>query len=419
MADIPAAADVNWTGYSLAERDRRWDAVRANAARDSFDCILIPKGNRLDARYLTQIIGTGNGGAAMIMPTDGHPPIVLTESAGIGLLPGITEWVSESQIRTIRSDDRPHWGQPTADALIELGMERGRIGVAGLGAGIYAHGRTPDGVVNYRSFVEVTRALPNATFENATDVVGIVRYVKSDEEIACLRRAVAIAEAGIEEMIALAKPGIDEAVLYGRVTCRLMELGSEHYSMARSDWLSHGWALQTGPTFKEAIRFSEPPIGRRLKEGMVISNEVSASWGAMVAQEVQPIVVGLIPQEWATAIDLQREVFEAGLERMEPGLCYEEFLDFVEGISTPPGYRIVVTMHGRGLGDDGPVITPRTVKEKLRGVCMERGNAWVWKPSVASENREVVAQCGGTVVLTDSGAERLFARPVGMVSSVV
>jgi len=418
MADIPAAADAGWNGYSLAERDRRWNAVRANGARAGLDCILSPKGNRLDARYLTQMIGTGNGGVGMILPTDGRPPVVLTELAGGGLPPGMTEWVSPSELRRIRGGDRPRWGQPTADALTDLGMDRGRIGVAGLGPGVYAHGRTADGVVNYASFAELTRRLPNATFEDATDVVGIVRSVKSEEEIACLRRAAAIAEAGIEEMIALAKPGVDEAVLYGRVTGRLMELGSEHYSRARSDWLSHGWALETGPSFKEAFRFSEPPIGRRLELGTVIMNEVSASWGAMVAQEVQPIVVGAIPDGWTTAFDLQREVFDAGLERMQPGLSYSEFLQFINSISEPPGYRIRVTMHGRGAGDDGPVITPSTTNEKLMGIRMEAGNAWVWKPSVVKEDGEVHAQCGGTFVLTERGAERLFARPIGIVSSV-
>lgn len=418
MPDIPAAADVGWNGYSLAERDRRWNAVRANAARAGIDCILVPKGNRLDARYLTQLVGTGNGGVGMILPTDGRPPIVLTESGAGGLPPGMTQWVPESQLRVIRGGDRPRWGQPTVDVLTELGMERARIGVAGLGPGVYAHGRTADGVVNYTSFAEVVRKLPDGTFEDATDVVGMVRVVKSEEEIACLRRAAAIAEAGIEEMIAVAKPGVDEAVLYGRVTGRLMELGSEHYSRARSDWLSHGWALETGPSFAEVFRFSEPPIGRRLQVGSVVMNEVSASWGAMVAQEVQPIVVGPIHDEWRPAFDLQRQVFEAGLERMKPGLGYPQFLEFIRGIPAPPGYRIRVTMHGRGAGDDGPVITPSTTDEKLQGICMEAGHAWVWKPSVVKDDGEVHAQFGGTVLLTEHGAERLFARPIGIVSSM-
>ena len=46
-------ADSTWRGYSLAERDRRWGAVRANAAREGFDCVFVPLGNGIDARYLT------------------------------------------------------------------------------------------------------------------------------------------------------------------------------------------------------------------------------------------------------------------------------------------------------------------------------------------------------------------------------
>jgi Xaa-Pro aminopeptidase len=417
MADIAAAADTGWKGYSLAERDRRWNGVRSNAASAGFDCILIPKGNRLDSRYLTQLVGTGNGGVGMILPSDGRPPLVLSESGAGGLPPGMIQWVPDSQLRGIRGGDRPRWGQPTVDALLELGMERARIGVAGLGPGLYAHGRTADGVVNYTAFAEVVQKLPNAIFEDATDVIGKVRAVKSEEEIACLRRAVAIAEAGIEEMVELAKPGVDEAVLYGRVTGRLMELGSEHYGRARSDWLSHGWALETGPSFKEAFRFSEPPIGRRLQKGSIVMNEISASWGAMVAQEVQPIVVGPILDEWKPAFDLQRHVWESGLEKMKPGLAYQELLEFVREIPAPSGYRITVTMHGRGAGDDGPVITPSTSNEKLAGMYMEPGNAWVWKPAVIKGDHEIHAQVGGTVLLTDKGAERLFTRPIGVISS--
>ena len=39
---VESAADSTWTGYSLAERDRRWSAVRANAAQAGFDCVFVP-----------------------------------------------------------------------------------------------------------------------------------------------------------------------------------------------------------------------------------------------------------------------------------------------------------------------------------------------------------------------------------------
>src|SRR4030095_10126747 len=74
------AAPASWSGYSVAERDRRWNAVRAEARAAGLDCIFLPVcldgrnfppsqdqvgGGRSDSRYLTQIEG-----AAMVMPMD-------------------------------------------------------------------------------------------------------------------------------------------------------------------------------------------------------------------------------------------------------------------------------------------------------------------------------------------------------------
>jgi hypothetical protein len=78
------------------------------------------------------------------------------------------------------------WGESMAQALIDAGMERARIGVSGIRRGFYTHGRAFHGVVNHSSYVEVLRRLPNATFENATEIIGYARYVKSEEQIECL-----------------------------------------------------------------------------------------------------------------------------------------------------------------------------------------------------------------------------------------
>ncbi len=96
---MEAPADTTWTGYSLAERDRRWAAVRKNAADAGFDCTFVPLGNGADARYLTQIVG-----AAVVLPTDGRPPIVLSDR-GRG-----NTWVPE-----VRATQRA-WAGPMAQA---------------------------------------------------------------------------------------------------------------------------------------------------------------------------------------------------------------------------------------------------------------------------------------------------------------
>jgi Xaa-Pro aminopeptidase len=294
-----------------------------------------------------------------------------------------------------------------AQALLDLGMERARIGVAGLKGGQVTHVRNPDGVVNHSAYAEVLRRLPNATFEDATDVVGFARYVKSDEEVDCLRRAAAIAEAGIEEMAELARPGADAAVVYARVMGRMLDLGSAYYPLA----------FYVAPLGEEGARNTNPPIGRRLQAGDYITNETSTVWGGQVAQEDQPILLGPIPEEFKPLVDLQRDVWETGLAMLKPGLTFGELIDFAMSFGTPRGLRTSLTMHGRGIGDDnGPLISPRATGEAIRNLRLEAGNVYIWKPSAHSANGRLSFQWGGDVLVTDHGGERLFKRAHGLVS---
>jgi Xaa-Pro dipeptidase len=379
-----------WAGYSLAERDRRWQVVREHAARAGFDCIFVPLGNGIDGRYLTQLRA-----ASIVLPTDGRPPIVVTDRGAIN------EWIPEP--RHMRRD----WAEPMAQALMDARMERARIGVVGLKGGRLSHVRSVDGVVVHSAYAEVVRRLPNARFEDATDVVGMARYIKSDEEVANLRKATEIAEAGVDEMIEVARPGVDEAVLYARVTGRMLELGSE--------W--HPLALHTDPIdVAEPTRWTNPPLGRRLEPNALITNEVSAVWGTQMAQEDQPVLLGPIPDAWRPVIDLQREVFQAGLEYMTPGRSFEDMIDFVNGFGASRGMKTLILMHGRGVGDDGPLLTPRARGENIRDIRIEKGNAWVWKPYAMSSDERIQFVWGGDVIVGDHGGEVLFKRPHGMVS---
>jgi len=387
---MESPADSTWQGYSLAERDRRWAAVRKNAAEAGLDGVFVPLGNGSDARYLTE-----QAAASVVLPTDGRAPIGVSDRGGH------TPWVSD-----IRTANRA-WAEPMAHALLDLGMERARIGVSGLKGGKVSHVRNPDGVVDYSAYAEVQRRLPNATFEDATDIVGFARYVKGEEEVACLRHAAAIGEVGIEEMAELARPGMDAAVLYARVMGRMLDIGSEYYPLA----------FYCAPLGEEAARNTDPPLGMRLRLGDYITNETSPVWGGQVAQEDQPILVGPIPDAFKPLIDLQREVWEAGLAMMKPGLTFGELLDFVEAFGKQHDVATSVTMHGRGIGDDnGPLITPRAAGEAIRGLRMEAGNVWIWKPSTHSPDGKLTFQWGGDVLVTDHGGERLFKRPHACIS---
>jgi Xaa-Pro aminopeptidase len=379
-----------WNGYSLAERDRRWNAVRANAAKAGMDCIFVPLGNGVDGRYLTQLRCS-----AMVLPTDGRAPIVIADRRSSNA------WVPEPW-QTGRE-----WAEPMAEALLDLGMQRARIAVVGLKGGSVTHCSSIDGVVNHTAFEYVMSKLPNATFEDATDSVGVVRYVKSDEEITFVRQSTEVATAGVDELVKLAGPGVDAGVLYADVLARLIELRSEYFPLALTID-----AIGTG----KPKRYSNPPLGRRLEPNALITDEVNAIRGAQLTQVCQPILLGKIPDAWKSLIELHKEVYEAGLAVIKPGTTFGALTEFVNGFGVKRGVKTVVQLHGCGYGDDGPLLSARSQGDRVRDLRIEKGNTFVWKPIAMTADQKIQFSWGGPVIVTDRGCEALFKREHGMVA---
>ncbi len=392
--------------FSLAERDRRWAAVRANAASAGFDCIFVPlcldptnldlspeqaRGTRSDCRYLT-----GMENAAVVLPTDGRAPIVVADR-GNG-----NAWVSD-----VRAANRGSWVPPMVEALRDAGMERARIGVSGLRNGTVSHVRTTSGVVNHSAYAEVRRALPNARFDDGTDCIGFARYRKGPEEIAALRNAARIATAGLDELIAVARPGVAVTEVYARVVGRMLELGSEYYPLA----------LDIGALDDEQYRHEDPPAGMTLAPGDLIINETDAVYLGLIAQEDQPILLGPVPEAWRPVIELQGDLYYTGLELMKPGASFAEITRGVAERAARTGMQGWSMLHSRGCGNDGPLINTQDGRQdRTAGVEVEPNTVWMWKPSAVSADGHVKFRWGGCVLVTEDGAEPLVPRTPGLVA---
>jgi len=379
-----------WSNYSVQERDRRWKAVRESGAKAGYDCIFVPLGDGIDARYLTQLRCS-----SVIMPTDGRAPIIIADRSSSNM------WAPKPW-QTSRE-----WSEPMAEALLELGMERVRIGVAGLKGGKVSHVTSVDGVVNHGAFSAVLKRLPNAKFEDATDVVGFVRYVKSAEEIDAMKKATEIAEAGIDQLARAARPGADEAPLYAGVMARMLDLGAEYFPFAWTTGSLDG---------ADARRAANPPLGRRLKANTLIQSEMIAVFGTQIAEEDQAILLGKIPDSWKPMIERQREVFNAGLKFLKPGRSCAEVVDFSRSVAEKNGMKTEILLSGRGAGDDGPVIKSSTSADALKGLTIEKNTLWLYRPTVTGTDRKTKFSWGGTVLVAENGGEVLSKRPHGVIS---
>jgi Xaa-Pro dipeptidase len=119
----------------------------------------------------------------------------------------------------------------------------------------------------------------------------------------------------------------------------------------------------------------------------------------------------------------QDEVFHTALDALRPGRSFQEVIDAVEKLdAATPGYSMKLTFHGRGLGDDWPLIVdnvPRGTTGDLSRLAIEPNTAFVVKPTVrpaGTSYRGERITWSDTVVVTDTSARRLGTRPVQALS---
>jgi len=388
--------------FSIAERDRRWLAVRALMREQNLDVIVTPQNSghsadyQANTRYLTHC-GGGEPDVAAVFPIEGEVTAIATSAAP--RWPTVQDWVTDVR------EARRNYGRAIVERLKELNVERGRIGITGLGD--VEGTRTPEGTIFYGTWKQIREAFPQADLVDATAILDEVRYVKSQEEINVLVKSMEINELAMQAEVETAKAGVKDWEVWAAV----------HYAMTRngSELPVHCfWVSGRNPK-----RTLTRPSMRLLERGDVIINEIEASWIGYRSQGVQPVFVEVVNPAQAELIKVQREVFNRVLENLKPGVTVGELADLTKrtAASAAPktgpaaGARADLTMHGRGAGDDGPIITPHARSPKQLGVAMRENTVFICKPSAVSADGEYICQWGDTVMVTKNGGRRLGKRP--------
>ena len=388
--------------FSLAERDRRWKAVRELMRQQNIDVIVAPQNSghsadyQADTRYLTHC-GGGEPDVAAVFPLDGEVTAIATSAAP--RWPTVQDWTMDVR------EARRNYGRAIVDRLKELNVERGRIGITGLGE--IEGTRTPEGTIFYGTWKQIREAFPNAELVDATKILAQVRYVKSQEEIDVLAKSMEIIELAIQAEISAAQPGVKDWEVWAAAQYAMMCHGSE--MPVHCFWVSG----------KNPKRTLTRPSMRILERGDVIINELEASWIGYRSQGVQPVFVEVINPAQAELIKVQREIFNRVLESLKPGISVGELAELTrktaESIAPKSGPAAGasgdLTMHGRGAGDDGPIITPHARSPRQLGLAMQENMVLVCKPSAISADGEYICQWGDTVVVTENGGRRLGKRP--------
>lgn len=356
---------------SLRERQRRWDKARKKMLMGGYDALLF-LGNDIywgmgmaNFRYMLHI--DTQLGAIGVFPLSGEPVIWHAPAhmnRPTSMYHSIQEWVSD--IRGSAS-----WAA-ICDELHLRGLDRSRIGLVGFSSTIQT---TP--TLLYEDVLSLQKALPNATFSDASWLIQEMRLVKSAEEIEMLRCAGKIARKVIDAMVETARPGATEAEVYAEMIKTQIANGGEPniFNLLASGPIEHPplelWHLLHG--------CEQPlvPTIRPLNEGDIIVSEWHTKYGGYRCHTEYTVYVGSKPPQelldiWAVSV----ECLQASKEALVAGRTIGDAvamirkpaeragLDFVElgfhamGLASPEFPTVIYregyganTLNGHGIGD--------------------------------------------------------------------
>jgi Xaa-Pro aminopeptidase len=401
--DVVAAEPYPLPRFSLAERNRRWAVVRKLMAERGIDVIVAPQNTghsmdfQADSRYLTHCGGGGDADIAAVFPLEGDVTAIAT-SAVPRWTPRVQNWTAD--VREARRD----YGKQIVARIRELGLKRPRIGITGLGD--IGGTRSPEGLIIHGTWKRIREGFPDSEIVDATDILMAVRDIKSEEEVACLTKAVQIIEKGYEAEVAAARAGAIDWEVWAATQHGLLKNGSE--APIHCNWIS-------GPN---VVRTLTRPTFRVLERGDLIINELEACWIGYQAQGVQPVFVEEASAVHRELIKIQREVFNEVLAATKPGtnlgMLSQTADRTVERVAPKTGWaagaKARLTMHGKGAGDDGPIITSSARDPRQLTYEIKENMTFTFKPSVSTADGSSICTWGDTVVVTPNGGRRLGTR---------
>jgi Xaa-Pro aminopeptidase len=226
------------------------------------------------------------------------------------------------------------------------------------------------------------------------------RLVKSDNELAFLRRAGAFAEAGLQAALEHARPGITERGLAAEIEYAMRSAGSDYPSIPTE--------LTSGP---RSALVHGTPSHRILEAGDLVHVEVGGVEQRYNAVGLQTFHVGgaSAPPAAVRLYEVARTCLRAGLDVIRPGIeartVEAPALAVLRDTGLGDGFQM---RFGYGVGVGYPPtwldpfqITRTSVQE------LQAGIAFVLHACLLDEDAQLGVVVGGTYATTDAGAEPL------------
>ncbi|MCG6535961.1 MAG: M24 family metallopeptidase [Syntrophales bacterium LBB04] len=390
---------------SLKERDRRWRRVREVMKKTKIECLIVAglSGREVADAYLTNEGGRGT----VIVPIQGDGTYLASNALSLAghvenLLRGGTSWIDDWRVGAS--------ARQVVAALQEKGFDSATIGVIGLeseGPG------EMEGYIPFKTWSYIRDHLPKVTFVDISSDYYELMLTRSEEEIRLARYSAQVGEMACEAMLEATRPGVRESEIYAAVLNAIHKNGCDARMLilesgaANISWLTPMWLHQSGTP-------------RAVQKGEMVQAEIFTSYGGIETQQQMSIGLEPVDPMYGELARIARRSYEVGLKELKPGKRFEEVAEAMERPLAEAGCwhlcplihslspqmcagRIQLGMTGLpGMDKYGKI---PEIPIRRGELVLKSGMLFELEPNPGRGRQRVVV--GGTVLITESGAEEL------------
>jgi Xaa-Pro aminopeptidase len=252
-------------------------------------------------------------------------------------------------------------------------------------------------VLSYDSYERLRNLAPDIELKPLSDKIGSVRARKDNEEIACLRRAAAIAAEALTETLEMINPGVTEDTVAFAIESKMREKGSEK------------------PSFETIVASGDnsamphaKPRSYGIKKGDFAVIDYGAVYKGYHSDETCTFAVGTVSEEKKKVYGIVRDAHDRAIDAVRAGVSCKKIDGIARKYIEDKGFGTCFS-HGTGHGVGLEVHEAPMISQRGKGY-LEEGMVITVEPGIYMPGKWGV-RIEDTILVKKDGGEILTKMP--------
>jgi methionyl aminopeptidase len=243
--------------------------------------------------------------------------------------------------------------------------------------------------------------------------------LKRPEEIALMRQANQIVADILDELVAMAKPGVTTLELDRLAEQLTLKKGARP---AFKGYKPHDVEYRHSlcVSINHEIVHGIPSAKRRLKEGDIVGLDFGVCYQGYFGDAARTVAIGSVPDSARRLMKVTREALYAGIEQARVGNRISDIARAVQRTAEIAGYSVVTEFAGHGIGrrlHEDPQV-PNYFRAGMPNPRLQEGMVLAIEPMVNEGTADLeILDDGWTAVTADGKLSAHFEHSIAIVAA--